>query len=457
MPSDSDESSWSGNITSGGLPADGGGVCFNGHGPNSTIPRTFISTSIVGGWASNSHSARSHDSCSYGMPVTTDGANSTNSTNSTIACVATVLATAKQCTERNVWLPDFQNGRDRNPIGPEACRALVAGNPNCSQAYFNYASDRSCGCLAPNATCAQSARIDAASAPRVHIFAYDGACDSDWAINKQDSIWLVAVWCCAPVLVLCATLASVRKFSWLQSPSPVVGVTEKGLKGKFLALEGVRWLAALHIYMFHLNQTMVVGCPNCVYECNIAKFGKYAVGLFFIVSGFISSLVSYVRASAKAGGAVPSVADAPTNHSIWVFWLKRICPLVPLYLVSIVIALFGAYYDRPDGVPLEPDYSDGEVIARTLTFTTTLWQPFHFNINGPAWFVDNLVVFWVFMPHWMHAISLLNAVGRWAVLVLCWAAMWGSHIAMYGNHVLPPKAFANCKNDPLAAPVTIPR
>jgi peptidoglycan/LPS O-acetylase OafA/YrhL len=197
---------------------------------------------------------------------------------------------------------------------------------------------------------------------------------------------------------------------------------------KFLALEGIRWIAAVHIYIFHLNQTLTVGCADCVYECRVCKYGKYEVLLFFIVSGFISSVVTFARAGTSA---LPQKSSGPTFVEIRTFWLNRVLPLMPLYLVSIALALFGAYYNRPSGSHLAAGYSDAEVILRTLTMTTTWFAPFHFDLNGPAWFLENLVIFWILTPHWMHAVSLLGLRGQWFVLALCWAVMWGPHIAMY--------------------------
>jgi hypothetical protein len=63
--------------------------------------------------------------------------------------------------------------------------------------------------------------------------------------------------------------------------------------------------------------------------------------------------------------------------------------------------------------------------------TTTWFEPFHFDINGPAWFLENLLIFWLFTPHWMHTVALLGPRLQWGLLALCWAVMWGPHIAMY--------------------------
>ena len=73
-------------------------------------------------------------------------------------------------------------------------------------------------------------------------------------------------------------------------------------------MDGLRCLAALHIYVFHLNQHVHTAC--CSYECSLCKFGKYWVQVFFLLSGFVSAVANYRRESAIG----PSLPRTPVRR-----------------------------------------------------------------------------------------------------------------------------------------------
>mmetsp|Transcript_22394 Transcript_22394/g.25808 ORF Transcript_22394/g.25808 Transcript_22394/m.25808 type:complete len:876 (-) Transcript_22394:58-2685(-) len=251
--------------------------------------------------------------------------------------------------------------------------------------------------------------------------------------TQTATIWAVAGYVAIPLGVVAVTLLVLQIWGdRLISPHVVAPclIEEKHLKGKFDALEGIRWLAAMHIYAFHLNQ-QTDPCPS-MYECRICMFGKYQVLLFFIVSGFISALTQYKRPRKDA--------EPPTCIETLNYVARRILPLLPVYFISLILAAIGTYVDAPAvEANVAMPHFDVEAILRSVTLTQTYWKPFYFDFNGPAWFLSNLVVFWVLSPHLMYTIARTNWCGLFILLLLCWAAMWGPYIAMYKILDMPLK------------------
>ena len=62
--------------------------------------------------------------------------------------------------------------------------------------------------------------------------------------------------------------------------------------------------------------------------------------------------------------------------------------MYPLYAAALLLAVAERY--AAGGGPLR-----AEEVARTAAVAQTWWVPYHFSLNGPAWFLSNLVIFWV--------------------------------------------------------------
>ena len=84
---------------------------------------------------------------------------------------------------------------------------------------------------------------------------------------------------------------------------------DEGLQGSFEALEGIRWLAAMHIYAFHPKQRIDACCG--MYSCHTCQFGKYEVLLFFVISRLLLVVAHYRRPN-KGGGLPP--CHEPLTH-----------------------------------------------------------------------------------------------------------------------------------------------
>jgi peptidoglycan/LPS O-acetylase OafA/YrhL len=110
----------------------------------------------------------------------------------------------------------------------------------------------------------------------------------------------------------------------------VTCVTESGEKSspsvapdfrpKLKALTTLRFLAALHVVLFHMKVTGILGGGPRLYR-NFAGIGYVGVNCFFVLSGFI---------------LVYTYADS--LRSAWRFWQARFARIYPAYVFSLLVS-----------------------------------------------------------------------------------------------------------------------
>lgn len=88
------------------------------------------------------------------------------------------------------------------------------------------------------------------------------------------------------------------------------------------ALTGVRFLAALHVVLFHYGHEAFNGAPRAVQA--ILATGPAAVGLFYVLSGAV-----LVYSCTGADGALSSTREG--------FWRARFARIYPVYLFALIL------------------------------------------------------------------------------------------------------------------------
>ena len=162
------------------------------------------------------------------------------------------------------------------------------------------------------------------------------------------------------------------------------------------ALTGVRFLAAFYVVLFHgsagLERRFPTPGPVAVFLSN----GYLAVGLFFILSGFI---LSYTY-EGQIEGAIHRYR----------FWEARFARIYPVYLISLVLAL-----------PFALDLHLGTRLA-VLTMVQS-WNPAVPQLAGawnyPAWTLSVEAFFYVCFPFvfpWISRRS--NRALSWMIAIL---------------------------------------
>src|SRR5262245_35048532 len=124
-------------------------------------------------------------------------------------------------------------------------------------------------------------------------------------------------------------------------------------------LTGLRFLAALHVVVFHFGQKRFHGLVG-----GLVSSGYTAVSLFFVLSGFV---LAYTYGQRHAGRGL----DRRT------FWVARFARIYPLYVLALVIALPFYLRDGRPGGWLEP---------LLVVCLAQAWLPgAAVAWNGPAW------------------------------------------------------------------------
>jgi len=142
----------------------------------------------------------------------------------------------------------------------------------------------------------------------------------------------------------------------------------------------LRFLASLIVVLFHCRTRS----PFLGEAPRIFSAGPQMVTFFFVLSGFSLMLAYYGR----------------KEFSHKEYWTNRAVKIVPVYLVGIVMALIvNPFVDKP--------FSFISLLLH-LTFTHALVPPHPLSINGPAWFMSVVVVFYAIFP------LILSAIKKWA-------------------------------------------
>jgi len=212
--------------------------------------------------------------------------------------------------------------------------------------------------------------------------------------------------------------------------------TSKRVLIRLRALDGLRSLAAMHIAIFTLYQTIHVGAEKTAYTCSFCGFGKYWMQVFFLISGF--ALAAPIEERDAAYSWVP-------------FMIRRLAPIYPLYCLSLVLSfpfVQSALCDGLRGTIFrngECDKSDASWLAdftsvgtlASFTMVQSWFKPFQSHINGPAWFVSTLLAFYLVFPHWHRAAAKMSNQMKVIALVIAYCSSFTPHMVCYQIFDIP--------------------
>jgi peptidoglycan/LPS O-acetylase OafA/YrhL len=154
--------------------------------------------------------------------------------------------------------------------------------------------------------------------------------------------------------------------------------TEK--RPRLNTLEGLRFLATLHLFIFHYGQPFLENLPKVVQSFFGA--GYYSTSIFFILSGFILTYVYIDRDCSKL------------RISTRRFYLKRLCRLYPYHLVGFALIV----------LPYKTGASTHSIdTLRTIynLFLIHAWIPdtqIILSFNQVSWSASALIFFYLMFP-----------------------------------------------------------
>ena len=173
------------------------------------------------------------------------------------------------------------------------------------------------------------------------------------------------------------------------------------------ALTGLRFVAAMHVVLFHTAMPYLAGAPGWLR--GFVGNGFVGVSLFFVLSGFILAY-NYLDGEGENEGRVRARP----------FWAARFARVYPVYLLGLLLALpFFA---------LEMAKRSGEVLAwfgaavvavpglvqAWLPHTTLVW-------NGPGWSLSAEAFFYLVFPLLAVPVTRLGRRGLAVLFVAAWA------------------------------------
>ena len=176
------------------------------------------------------------------------------------------------------------------------------------------------------------------------------------------------------------------------------------------AVEGLRIIGAVHIVAFHfyLFEHKETQCLPC-------RLGEWWVHIFFVITG----LVSYRSASRQK-----TTADTHAFGGLRLLE-RRLKHIYPITFISFVIMYFVRMYNNA--------YVTSISVLRVLMLSTSWTPPFQDSsvLNGPAWYISNLVPFWLLLPHWARALRRANRKCLFLMLAVLYVGSFAPFVTRY--------------------------
>jgi peptidoglycan/LPS O-acetylase OafA/YrhL len=192
----------------------------------------------------------------------------------------------------------------------------------------------------------------------------------------------------------------------MSTVSGPLGQTPLPAKRHFMALDGLRGIAALVVVIFHFMEMAISD-----YSKLFIGHGFLAVDFFFCLSGFV---IGY------------AYDDRVGTMGIWPFLKVRLIRLHPLVLFGSVLGLITLLLDPFRGEPL--GYSVGRLGLMLMASIFLIPYPTMqqrglslFGLNAPAW-----SLFWEYAANIVYAVILYRFSRRWLVIATAAAAIFGA-------------------------------
>ncbi|HYN93450.1 MAG TPA: acyltransferase [Pilimelia sp.] len=171
------------------------------------------------------------------------------------------------------------------------------------------------------------------------------------------------------------------------------------------ALTGIRFLAALAVFLHHLPRPGWAPAPLATFMAS----GYNGVTVFFVLSGFVICL-NYADALRR-----------PTARATWNYAVGRLARIYPLYLAALVFVVVLTGVGRPDRLPWH-------------LFAVQAWSPdltVAYAYNAPGWSIGVEFFLYACFPALAFALApiarrpaALWAAGAAVVLALLAVAVW---------------------------------
>ena len=193
------------------------------------------------------------------------------------------------------------------------------------------------------------------------------------------------------------------------------------------ALTSLRFFAAFHVYIFHVQA--IVGVFGSVCYQRLASIGYVGVSFFFVLSGFI---LVYTYA-----GRPISARD---------FWQARFARVYPAYVVGLLLTtplfIFTVqHYNQLNAPFMAFQAAHVKVAAALEILLLQSWvPPAALSWNGVGWSLSVEAFFYLVFPFLLLRYSHLSRKQLFAAIIACWLA---SNLISTSYTVLRPDGIIN--------------
>lgn len=150
------------------------------------------------------------------------------------------------------------------------------------------------------------------------------------------------------------------------------------------SLTQLRFFAAMYVVIFHYG--IATAANHATWIFNIQSAGYIAVGLFFVLSGFVLAYTYMDRA-----------AEDPLDRTN--FWIARFSRIYPAYLIALTLSVALLAYDaHKDGVTLALLIHWVEGIVASVLMVQAWLPQVSDTINFPGWSLSAEAFFYVVFP-----------------------------------------------------------
>lgn len=179
-------------------------------------------------------------------------------------------------------------------------------------------------------------------------------------------------------------------------------------KSEILPLTGLRFIAALYVFLFHINMRWPFS-PSGILK-NIVSQGAIGMSIFFVLSGFLLAYQYSGRFDDKKN-----------------YFVRRLARIYPIYIVAALSTL-PWIWGVGNGAKVLSGW-DTALLVLANVFAVQAWVPHYFSLwnNGGSWSISVEIFCYAVLPFvapWMARLS-NKKLGILAVLLYLWAVAPG--------------------------------
>jgi peptidoglycan/LPS O-acetylase OafA/YrhL len=211
----------------------------------------------------------------------------------------------------------------------------------------------------------------------------------------------------------------------------------KGKSKTFTALNGLRFIAAMAVVVFHFAPDVrgYENVPGVVQK--LISEGPAAVAFFFILSGFVLAN-KYLMSEAGRVNSLPE------------FYNSRFARLYPAYLVAfLMFAPFAVAKYLGHSAAGGPDWRTFLFAAILNGLMVQAWTSYSQSWNGPSWSLSVEAFMYLVFPFASERIEKLRDTARTLLIVAAWLIPAGITAAFTLGMIQKPLWDSYIRNNPL--------